>query len=220
MKKKIFYAILICIIIAGIAVIATIGLKVDIDYSKNIRIDVYLGKTYNQNEVVELSKEVFGTDRVAVQQVEYYGDMYSLTISQDIEDLDKKIEEYNNKLNEKYQIENKKEDIKVTYQPKVKLFDVVKPYLIPLAISMSIILVYAMVRFRKIGILKTLAAYILYVLAVEGVYLSIIAIARIPIGRLIIPIGLAILVITMILITAKREKKLMEYHEEENKKKK
>lgn len=220
MKKKIFYAILICIIIAGIAVIATIGLKVDIDYSKNIRIDVYLGKTYNQNEVIELSKEVFGTDRVAVQQVEYYGDMYSLTISQDIEDLDKKIEEYNNKLNEKYQIENKKEDIKVTYQPKVKLFDVVKPYLIPLAISMSIILVYAMVRFRKIGILKTLAAYILYVLAVEGVYLSIIAIARIPIGRLIIPIGLAILVITMILITAKREKKLMEYHEEENKKKK
>ena len=220
MKKKIFYAILICIIIAGIAVIATIGLKVDIDYSKNIRIDVYLGKTYNQNEVIELSKEVFGTDRVAVQQVEYYGDMYSLTISQDIEDLDKKIEEYNNKLNEKYHIENKKEDIKVTYQPKVKLFDVVKPYLIPLAISMSIILVYAMVRFRKIGILKTLAAYILYVLAVEGVYLSIIAIARIPIGRLIIPIGLAILVITMILITAKREKKLMEYHEEENKKKK
>ena len=181
---------------------------------------MYLGKTYNQNEVIELSKEVFGTDRVAVQQVEYYGDMYSLTISQDIEDLDKKIEEYNNKLNEKYQIENKKEDIKVTYQPKVKLFDVVKPYLIPLAISMSIILVYAMVRFRKIGILKTLAAYILYVLAVEGVYLSIIAIARIPIGRLIIPIGLAILVITMILITAKREKKLMEYHEEENKKKK
>ena len=220
MNKKIFYAILICIIIAGIAVIATIGLKVDIDYSKNIRIDVYLGKTYNQNEVIELSKEVFGTDRVAVQQVEYYGDMYSLTLSQDIEDLDKKIEEYNNKLNEKYQIENKKEDIKVTYQPKVKLFDVVKPYLIPLAISMSIILVYAMVRFRKIGILKTLAAYILYVLAVEGVYLSIIAIARIPIGRLIIPIGLAILVITMILITAKREKKLMEYHEEENKKKK
>ena len=54
MKKKIFYAILICIIIAGIAVIATIGLKVDIDYSKNIRIDVYLGKTYNQNEVIEL----------------------------------------------------------------------------------------------------------------------------------------------------------------------
>ena len=44
MNKKVFYAILICIIIAGAIVIATMGLKADIIYSKNVRLDMYLGK--------------------------------------------------------------------------------------------------------------------------------------------------------------------------------
>ena len=35
--KKLIYAILICIIIAGIVVIATVGLKADIVYSKNVK---------------------------------------------------------------------------------------------------------------------------------------------------------------------------------------
>ena len=38
--KKVIYAILICIIIAGIVVIATVGLKADSIYSKNIELDV------------------------------------------------------------------------------------------------------------------------------------------------------------------------------------
>ena len=42
--KKVVYAILICIIIAGIVVIGTVGLKADIVYSKNVEIDVYLAK--------------------------------------------------------------------------------------------------------------------------------------------------------------------------------
>ena len=42
MNKKVFYAILICVIIAGAIVIATMGLKTDITYSKNLRLDIYL----------------------------------------------------------------------------------------------------------------------------------------------------------------------------------
>ena len=41
--KKIIYAILVCIIIAGIVVIATIGLNADLIYRKNVEIDVYIG---------------------------------------------------------------------------------------------------------------------------------------------------------------------------------
>ena len=42
--KKIIYAVLICVIIAGIVIIATLGLNADIIYSKNVQIDVYIGK--------------------------------------------------------------------------------------------------------------------------------------------------------------------------------
>lgn len=220
MKKKVFYAILICIIIAGAIVIATIGLKADIVYSKNVRIDVYLGKSYNHNEIEQLAKEIFETKRALVQQIEYYGDMFSLTISQDVENIEKKVEEFNNKINEKYELENKKEDIKVTYQPKVRLSEVLKPYLLPLIISMTIILIYVIVRFRKIGIWKTLGLYILTVLACEAIYLSALAIFRIPINRVVIPIGLAIYAIIITIITAMQEKKLASYYEAEEKNKK
>lgn len=219
MKKKLLYTILVCIIIAGAIIIGTMGLKADIVYSKNVKIAVYLGKQYNTEEIRQMAKEVFETDRVLVQQVEYYGDMFTLTISQDVEDIDGKVEKLNNQLNEKYGLENKKEDIEVTYQPKIKLSSILMPYLLPLAISMIVILVYVLIRFRKIGIFKTLGLYILTVLATEAVYLSILAIARIPINRLVTPIGLAIYVIAITVVTAMQEKKLASYRETEGKKK-
>ena len=220
MKKKIFYTILICIIVAGAIVIGTMGLKADIIYSKNIKIDVYIGKDYNNNEIEQMAKEVFNTNRVIVQQVEYFGDMFSLTISQDVENIDEKVEEFTNKINETYELADEGAEVQVTYQPKIKLSSILIPYLLPLGISMAIILIYVIVRFRKIGILKTLGLYILTVLVAEAVYLSVLAIFRIPINRIVIPIGLAIYVVVITAITANQEKKLASYHEVEKEDKK
>lgn len=214
MNKKIFYAILICVIIAGAIVIATMGLKTDITYSRNLRLDVYLGKEYTRQDIEPIAKEVFGNERMLIQQVEYYGDMFSITISQEVEEIDSKIEQLTNKLNEKLGLELKKENITKEYQPHIRLSSVLKPYLIPLAISMIVILAYVMIRFRKIGAWKTLALYVLMVLASELIYLSILAICRIPINRLVTPIGLAIYVIVITILTAKQEKKLAIYREE------
>jgi len=214
MSKKIFYAILICVIIAGAIVIATMGLKTDITYSRNVRLDIYLGKEYTRNDIVPIAKEVFGNERILVQQVEYYGDMFSITVSQEVEDLDGKIEELTNKLNEKLGLELKKENITKVNQPHIRLSSVLIPYLLPIAISTIIILAYVMIRFRKIGVWRTLALYVLTVAASELLYLSILAICRIPINRLVTPIGLAIYAIVITTITAKKEKKLVTYQEE------
>ncbi len=214
MNKKVFYAILICVIIAGAIVIATMGLKTDITYSKNLRLDIYLGKEYTREEIEQVAKEVFGNERMQLQQVEYYGDMFTITLPQEVEELDSKIEQLTNKLNEKLGLELKKENIAKVYQPHIRLSSVLKPYLVPLAISMIVILAYVMIRFRKIGVWKTLAFYVLTVLASELLYLSILAICRVPINRLVTPIGLAIYVIVITVVTAKQEKKLVVYQEE------
>lgn len=214
MNKKVFYAILICVIIAGAIVIATMGLKTDITYSKNLRLDIYLGKEYTREDIEQVAKEVFGNERMQLQQVEYYGDMFTITLPQEVEELDSKIEQLTNKLNEKLGLELKKENIAKVYQPHIRLSSVLKPYLVPLAISMIVILAYVMIRFRKIGVWKTLAFYVLTVLASELLYLSILAICRVPINRLVTPIGLAIYVIVITVVTAKQEKKLVVYQEE------
>ncbi len=214
MNKKVFYAILICVIIAGAIVIATMGLKTDITYSKNLRLDIYLGNEYTKEDIEQVAKEVFGNERMLVQQIEYYGDMFSITISQEVEEIDNKIEQLTNKLNEKFSLELKKENIAKVYQPHIRLSSVLMPYLLPIAISMIVVLAYVMIRFRKIGVWKTLALYVLTAAASELLYLSILAICRIPINRLVTPIGLAIYAIVITIITAKQEKKLTTYQEE------
>lgn len=221
MRKKIIYGILICIIIAGAVIIGVKGLEVDIAYSKNVRIDVYLGKTFENEDIKQIAQEVFGDNRILVQKVEYYEDMASITIKQEnAENMDEKLEELNTKINEKYDLENSVEDIQVTYQPKIKLSSILAPYIVPLMISSIIILIYIIVRYRKIGIIKTVAFYALVIFAVEALFLSILAIARIPVNRLVMPIGLSVYVICVTSITAMKEKQLASFREEEQKKKK
>ena len=221
MRKKIIYGILICIIIAGAVIIGVKGLEVDIAYSKNVRIDVYLGKTFENEDMKQIAQEVFGDNRILIQKVEYYEDMASITIKQEnAENMDEKLEELNTKINEKYDLENSVEDIQVTYQPKIKLSSILAPYIVPLMISSIIILIYIIVRYRKIGIIKTVAFYALVIFAVEALFLSILAIARIPVNRLVMPIGLSLYVICVTSITAMKEKQLASFREEEQKKKK
>lgn len=99
MKKKIIYGILIVIIIAGIAIVATQGLRADIIYSKNVKIDIYLGKEFENNDIKQMAQEVFGYDRILIQKVELYGDMVSITIPDKNDDnLDEKVEQLTAKL--------------------------------------------------------------------------------------------------------------------------
>ena len=147
--------------------------------------------------------------------------MVSITIPEKSdEELKTQIEQLNTKINEKYGTENKAEDIKVIHNSKIKLSSIIKPYIVPIAISVLVILVYVIVRYRKLGILKTIVSYILTVGAVEAVFLSIIAITRFPINRLVIPIGLLLYVTTITILGFLNENKLLKIIETEKTKNK
>lgn len=208
--KKVLYAILICIIIAGIVVVATIGLNVDLIYSKNVELDVSIEKEFNKSDIEAIAKEVFGGEDVIVQEIELYGDMVSIKVPDNLseEDLKAKTEELNNKINEKYELENKVDDIVVTHNPKIKLSSMILPYTVTLSISMVIILVYVAIRYKKLGVLKTLVTYILWILASELILLSIIAITRYPVDRIVIPMGLLLLVAILTILGFINESKL------------
>ena len=218
--KKIIYAVLICVIIAGIVIIATLGLNADIIYSKNVQIDVYIGKTVDIKDIESIAREVFPGERIIVQEIELFQDMVSITISDNRteEELNTKIEELNTKINEKYELENSVDDISVTHNPKIKLSSLIMPYALTIGISMIIILVFVGIRYKKLGVLKTLVTYILSIGAAEMILLSIIAITRLPINRFVIPVGLLLLIVIITILGFKNEKKLTTVSVEENKK--
>lgn len=219
--KKVIYAILVCIIIAGIVVIATMGLKADLIYSKNVEIDIYIGKTFEKSDIQSIVSEVFPNERVIIQEIELFKDMASIKLqdTRTDEELNKKVEELNNKINEKYGIKNEIEDIEIIHNPKIKLSSIIMPYALTLGISMIVILIYVGVRYRKLGSLKIIVTYILAVVAIEMLLLSIIAIVRYPINRIIIPLGLLLLVVVITILGFKNEKALSKLVVEENKNK-
>lgn len=220
--KKIIYAILACIIIVGAIITLTIGLKADIIYSKNVEIDVYIGKAVELEDIKTLAKEVFPDEKMIIQKIELFDDMVAIIMPEKSdEELKEQVELLNTKINEKYELENKvEENITIIHNPKIKLSSILKPYIAPIAISVVIILVYVAIRYRKLGVIKTILTYVLYTGAVEAVFLSILAIIRFPINRLIVPIGLLLYVTTITALGFINEKKLAQIIQAENTKKK
>lgn len=219
--KKIIYGILACIIIAGTIITFTIGLNVDIIYSKNVEIDLYIGKAVEIEEVKQLAEEVFPDEKIIVQEIEMFKDMVSITMKDKTdEELQEPIEQLNTKINEKYGIENTVEDaITIVHNPKVRLSSILKPYLVPVGISAIIILIFVRIRYKKLGATKTIISYIIYTGIIELIYLSILAITRFPINRLVIPIGLVLYITTITSLSFIKEKKLSNTIQSENNKK-
>lgn len=207
--KKLIYAILACIIIAGVVITLTIGLKVDLIYSKNAEIDIYVEKVVNIEEIRAIAKEVFPNEKVMVNQIELFEDMVAITVTDRAdENLKDQIEQLKTKINEKYGSDIETADITIIHNPKVKLSSVIKPYIAPIAISAVIILVYVIVRYRKLGIIKTALSYLLYTGAVQVVFFGVLAISRFPINRFVVPVVLMLYIITITALSFKNEKKL------------
>lgn len=215
MKKKLKLVLAIIalgIIIAGIAVVCTLGFKFDLNYSKNKQISVYLGKEFEVKDIENIVKEVTGQDRLIVQKVELYEDMASIKVA-DI--TDEQLQQLNDKINEKYELENKlDEEVVVNENSNVRGRSLIKPYIMPMTISFILVIVYLLLYMiinykigKKLNITKSLSKIVLAIVLVEAIYLSLIAIIRIPINRLTIPVAIVLYIVTTIIAMYKLEKK-------------
>ena len=146
--KKVIQILLICLIIAGTIVTATVGFNVGLKYSEHDEISINVGSKFNVADIKATAKEVFGNSNVLVQQVELYKDMVQITVKEATEE---QITTLNDKINEKYKIENQLTDIKVVHTPNVRLRNIIKPYILPISIVSIITIVFAMIVFRKLG---------------------------------------------------------------------
>ena len=114
--KKIIKILLLCLIIVGIVCMATLKFNIGLKYSANVQIGVNIGKEFNLTDIKSIAQETFGTNNVSVQYIELYKDMAQITVK---EASDEQIEQLNTKINEKYEVDNKIEDIEVTRNEQI-----------------------------------------------------------------------------------------------------
>ena len=213
--KKITYIILMCIIVIGIIFTAVKGLNMGLKYSNNKQIQIYLGQKFDNNDIKQIVKDIVGNKQVIVQKVEEYEEIVSITVK---EITDEQIEKLNSKINEKYGIENTvADDLKIIENSKLDVQDLIKPYIFPVALSLVIIIIYVGIRFRKLDILEVLGKILGLNVLAQLVFVSILAITRIPINIITLPTSIAIYIIITLIIFNNLETKQKEMIQEEKK---
>lgn len=194
--NKIIKILLVCLFIAGIIVISTIGFNVGTKYSENTQIGINIGKEFNISDIKEITDEVFGNQRVLIQKVELYQDMLLITVEDASEE---QISDLNTKINEKFGIENVITDVEVTHNANLKLKSIVKPYIIPMLIVTILIVLYTIIAYRKLGVLKVLYNTAMAIIVPEAILISLYAVTRIPVNRLTMIIGLIVYIASITL---------------------
>ena len=194
--NKIIKILLVCLFIAGIIVISTIGFNVGTKYSENTQIGINIGKEFNISDIKEITDEVFRNQRVLIQKVELYQDMLLITVEDASEE---QISDLNTKINEKFGIENVITDVEVTHNANLKLKSIVKSYIIPMLIVTILIVLYTIIAYRKLGVLKVLYNTAMAIIVPEAILISLYAVARIPVHRLTMIIGLIVYIASITL---------------------
>ena len=213
-SKQLKIILITLVIIAGIVMIAVKGFNFDLKYQDTQRVELYLKTEFNISDIKQITNEVFGNQKVMIQKVEVFEDSVSITTTS-ISD-----EQKNNlitKVNEKYGTELTAEDTTVEDIGHTRGRDIIKPYITPFAIAVIIVLIYLGIRYYKLSIVKVIAKSIGIMVLAQVLLFSVIAITRIPIGRLTIPMVILLYLLTLFGITTKFEKDLSKKKLDENK---
>ena len=200
--KIITFAIVALVILIGIVVVGIWGFKKELRFEQSQSIDVYVEQSVDENKIKDITHDVLGTDSM-VQTVEIYKDMVIIRAKEITEEQKNNIV---SKIKENYEFEQTAEDTTIDTVPATRIRDMYKKYVLPFTISGILVLVYMVIRYYKKGILKVLARTVAIPVVGELFLLSIIAIARIPVGRFT-PIFVIGMYIASILIVIKETEK-------------
>ena len=79
MKTKIIAVLIVLLIIVGISIILTIGLNFELKYQNAKRIQIYIGKEFEIEDIRQITNEVFGNQEVILQKAREMEDVLSIT---------------------------------------------------------------------------------------------------------------------------------------------
>lgn len=230
-KKKIICGILLAIILIGIIIVIVKGFNVGLSLRPHHTFKYVFDKEYSLKDIEKICDEVFKNKDYRIRGVEVFNDAIYVEASTITEEEQKILSEKFDNLykidNEETEVteeitESKEEIAEITEETKkyeffndsnIKLTDELKTYIMPICISALIILIYTMIRFKKLNngiVYKTLLNLIIESLIIVITLLSIIAIFRIPLEKITFSILIIIELIYLVIKFAYMEKKLKE----------
>lgn len=216
MKNKLLYLILILIIIFGTIVYAIKGFNKELNYSNRQEFEISSASTLDEIKIEEIAKSVITDRGVKVQKLERFNNALEI-ISTSISEEEK--ENIINKINEECNESISNDDTKIISITSTRIIDILKPYLLPAIITFSVVLLYFLFLYNKLGIKMVLMKAISIPILFEIAYYAIIAITRIPFGRITNSLAIGIYILSIgalsICFQNEKEKNIME---EKNKK--
>ena len=198
MKKKIPLIILTLIILAGIITLFVAGFEKSVMYGEGTRIEVYLPKGYDDKEILDIAKECFEGKKIALEKVEKLDQIAGIKINEKY--TDEEMDTFKSKISEKYEIKEKELEVYEVSVPKVRVSTDINPYVFPVVLITTLILIYVLIRYSKSEKKwESMLKIIITLAIVLGLYFSLILITRIPYGVYTMPIALALYIITLMI---------------------
>ena len=197
-RSLIIYIIICLIIIAGVAVWDKKGFRTEMQFTprKEIELTNYTG--IDVSDIESIASEVLGNTRFMVQRVETFGNAVVI-VAKDITEEQKNT--IVSKFNEKYGTEIKPENIEIVSIPFTRIKDVIKRFIAPGIATLVLVLVYFIIRFKKIGWKQVTLKTILAPVVAELLLFSIISIIRIPFSRFAVSLGVGLYISIIIILT-------------------
>ena len=181
------------------------GFNFDLKYQDTKQIEFGLDKQFSISDIKAITDEVLNNEPVLIRKVEVYEDAVNITAR---EITDEQKANIITKVNEKYGTDLNADEIEIATVAHTKGKDIIMPYVVPFIIATIIILIYMMIKYYKLNSGKVLLKTIGIIILTQVLLFSIMAITRIPIGRLTIPLVLTVYMLTLVWYTTKLENQL------------
>lgn len=206
-KKRILrYVIVIsAFALLSILIIVLNKFNFNVNYSKNVRLELNLSKSFEVNDIIGITSEVYNNQIPIVRSVGEFGETVAITVK---DSTDEQNEQLIKKINEKYETEFAVEDLKIYYNSNVKGTDILSPYIIPSIISGLLILAFFAIRYRKLGIAKIMGVVLGTVLGTTLLYMALNSLFAMEVNEASIAGGLCVELFCVIYIAASYEKVL------------
>lgn len=196
-RKLLVFIVSIVIMLTGAIMANTMGFNKSIEYGEHTKILVYMNMESNIEDVKNLVSEVFG-GRFEISYTDEFKDTISIK-AQGISE--EQIDNLKNKLQEKYQFEENTEYLVTLGNASIGTYELVKDYIKPVAISFLIVIAYFAFAYRKLGWINGFVIPALSIIIINALYVSFIAIFRIPLNEYIIPLGVLIYIMSLLGMT-------------------
>lgn len=205
-KEKVLALFVIVILIIGAIVVAIKGFNYGIVYKEVTELKFMLGQVLDMNEVENIVKEAFNNKEMRIQKINTFNDSVNISV---VEPTDEEIQALLDKFNERYEQNNEMSNITKVKTANTSIIEIIKPYILPVILVLVLVAVYMGIRYRNQGILKVTLLPVFISLVVGAVFFAVLGITRIPITIWTMPLALILIILTLVMYTAKFEKNMV-----------